>query len=111
MKKWFLLACAIAAEVVATMALRASIDHSAWIALVVAGYLAAFTVLALALREHLPIGVAYGIWGATGVALTAVLGAAIFGEVLSPPAIAGLVLIIVGVVLVETGSRHGEAAS
>lgn len=110
MKKWILLTFAIAAEVVATMALRASIDHTAWIILVVAGYLTAFTLLALALRENLPIGVAYGIWGATGVALTAVLGAAIFGEVLSAPAIAGLVLIIVGVILVETGSRHREVA-
>ncbi|WP_293785300.1 multidrug efflux SMR transporter [uncultured Aeromicrobium sp.] len=109
MRKWLLLAGAIAAEVAATMALRASIDRTAWIALVVAGYLAAFTLLALALRENLPIGVAYGIWGAAGVALTAVLGAAIFGETLSPPAVAGLGLIIAGVVLVETGSRHRRA--
>ncbi|RLV55688.1 QacE family quaternary ammonium compound efflux SMR transporter [Aeromicrobium phragmitis] len=108
MRAWLLLGGAIAAEVAGTMALRASIDHQAWIALVVAGYVTAFALLALVLREKLPIGVAYGIWGASGVALTALLGAVIFDELLSPLAVAGIVLIIVGVVLVETGSRRPE---
>lgn len=108
MKKWLLLAGAIVAEVSATMALRAVIDQSFWIPLVVIGYVTAFGLLARALRLGFPLGVAYAIWGAVGVALTAVLGAAIFGEVLSIPAVVGLGLIIVGVVLVETGSHHPE---
>lgn len=106
MKKWLLLAGAIVAEVTATMALRATVDHAAWIPLVVVGYLTAFLLLGLTLRTGVPIGVAYGIWGASGVALTAVLGAVIFGELLSIAAVAGIGLIIVGVVLVETGSHR-----
>ena len=108
MRKWLLLGGAIIAEVIGTMALRAPVDHLAWVVAVVVGYVVAFTLLALALREHLAIGVAYGIWGASGVALTAILGAVLFDELLSAPAIAGIVLIIVGVVLGETGSHRDE---
>lgn len=111
MRGWALLSGAIASEVTATMALRAAVDSRAWLPLVVAGYLLAFALLGLVLREGVPIGVAYGIWGAAGVALTAVLGAALFGELLSPTVVAGIALIIVGVVLVESGSHRAEELS
>lgn len=110
MNKWLLLAGAILCEVTGTMALRATVDHAAWIPLAVTGYLVSFVFLALTLRFGVPIGVAYGIWGASGVALTALLGATIFDEVLSLPVIIGIGLIIVGVVLVETGSPPAETS-
>lgn len=111
MKKWVLLGGAIVAEVTGTMSLRVAIDDPAWIPIVVASYVVAFVLLGLSLREGLAVGVAYGIWGATGVALTALLAAVIFDEFLSSRAVAGIVLIIVGVVLVETGARvHDEAS-
>lgn len=111
MNRWGLLAGAILAEVAGTMALRASVDHAGWAPAVVVGYAAAYTLLGLCLRSGLTIGVAYGVWGACGVALTAVLGTVLFGEVLSGVAILGLGLIIVGVVLVETGARHTKRAA
>lgn len=111
MRKWFLLGGAIAAEVTATMLLRATVDESAWVPLVVVGYVTAFILLGLTLRAGVPIGVAYGIWGAIGVALTALLGALIFDETLGTPAVAGIGLIIVGVVLVETGSHRPDAGA
>ncbi|QDQ96035.1 DMT family transporter [Tomitella fengzijianii] len=104
MNRWLVLAGAIGAEVLGTMSLRAATEHAAWYALVVAAYITAFALLSWLLRSGLPIGVVYGIWGASGVALTAVLATVIFGETLSAAAIAGIALIIVGVVLVETGS-------
>ena len=55
------------------------------------------------------VGKAYGIWGATGVALTAVLSAAIFGEPLTPLMGLGVLLVIAGVLLVEFGS-HPKAS-
>lgn len=103
---WMLLSGAILAEVTGTMALRAAVDSPAWMALVPVAYLVAFALLGLVLRAGLAIGVAYGIWGAAGVSLTAVLGAVLFDELLGLPAIVGIGLIIVGVVLVESGSRH-----
>ncbi|PRC54673.1 QacE family quaternary ammonium compound efflux SMR transporter, partial [Mycobacterium sp. ITM-2017-0098] len=66
---------------------------------------ASFVFLALVLRRGMGLGVAYGIWGATGVALTAVLAAILFGEALTTVMLLGLACIIAGVVLVETGSR------
>lgn len=111
MKSWVLLAGAIAAEIVGTMSLRAAIDHAGWIPLVAAGYLTAFTLLGLTLRAGMPIGVAYAVWGAVGVAVTAALGALIFSELLSPAAVGGIGLIVGGVALLESGSRKAEVAS
>jgi len=110
-RKWVLLAAAIATEVAATLALRASQDHGAWLAVVVVGYSAAFTMLTLVLREGMAIGVTYGIWGASGTALTAVLAAAIFGDPFTWPIAAGIGLIVAGVLLVEFGSHPQDSAS
>ena len=109
MQKWALLGAAIVVEVAATLSLRASQDHSAWLVVVVAGYLASFILLTLVLRTGMPVGVAYGIWGASGTAATAVLAAAIFGDPFTWPIVAGIGLIIAGVLLVEFGSRPARA--
>jgi small multidrug resistance pump len=106
--KWWLLAGAIVTEVAATLALRASQDDAAWLAVVVVGYVAAFALLTLVLRAGVAIGVAYGLWGAVGTAVTAVLGAAIFGDPFTWAVAAGIGLIIAGVLLIELGS-HADA--
>lgn len=102
---WLLLTLAISCEVAATLSLKGSATVPALYVVVVIGYLASFVLLALVLRRGMGLGVAYGIWGASGVALTAMLSALIFGEALTALMGAGLVCIIGGVVLVETGSR------
>ena len=76
--------------------------------LVAIGYVASFTLLALVLRQGMPLGAAYGIWGAMGVATTAVMSALIFGESLTWIMGAGIVLIIGGVLAVELGSHTGH---
>ncbi|MBP2452082.1 DMT family transporter [Mycolicibacterium lutetiense] len=111
MQKWALLIAAVVAEVAATLSLRASQDHAGWLVLVVAGYLTAFLLLTLVLRAGMPVGVAYGIWGALGTAATAVLAAALFGDPFTWPIVAGIGLIIAGVLLVELGSRPRQAES
>ena len=80
MRNWALLTGAITTEVAATLSLRASQDHAIWLAVVVVGYVASFALLTLVLRAGVAVGVAYGIWGAIGTALTAVLGAALFRD-------------------------------
>ncbi|MFB1299165.1 multidrug efflux SMR transporter [Mycobacterium sp. pW049] len=105
---WVLLLLAITSEVAATLSLKGSASVPALYVVVVLGYLASFVFLALVLRRGMGLGVAYGIWGATGVALTAILSAAIFGEALTALMIVGLVCIIGGVVLVETGSHVAD---
>lgn len=108
MQRWALLGAAIVVEVAATLSLRASQDHSAWLVVVAAGYIGAFVLLTMVLRAGMPIGVAYGVWGALGTVGTAVLAAAIFGDPFTWPIGVGIGLIIAGVLLVEMGSRHAE---
>ena len=108
MRKWGLLLGAIVTEVTGTMSLRASQDDRLWLLVVVAAYLAAFVMLAAVLRAGMPIGVAYGIWGALGTAATAVLATIVFGEPFTLPVVLGIGLIIAGVLLVELGSHRAE---
>lgn len=110
MRRWALLAGAILTEVIGTLSLRAFQDHRIWIVLVVAGYTASFFLLTRVLRAGVPVGVAYGIWGASGTAATAVLASIVFGDPFTWPIVAGIGLIIVGVLMVELGS-HPAAKS
>ena len=77
-----------------------------WYGLVMAGYLGAFALLTLALKEGMELGVAYGIWSAGGVAVTAIASRFLFGEPLTRTMVAGIALIMAGVLLVEIGSAH-----
>jgi small multidrug resistance pump len=106
MTTWLFLGGAILCEVTATLCLKRALDVPALYAVVVAGYVAAFALLTLTLKEGLGVGVTYGIWAACGVALTAIGSRVLFGEPLTGVMIAGLSLIIGGVLLVELGSAH-----
>jgi small multidrug resistance pump len=105
MRKWALLSGAILTEVTGTLSLRAFQDQRLWLILVVAGYVASFFLLTRVLRAGVPVGVAYGIWGASGTAITAVSASVIFGDPFTAPIMVGIGLIIAGVLLVEFGSR------
>jgi len=106
MKKWFYLIGAILSETAGSLSLKAALEHPAWYALVAVGFVSAFLFLSLVLRAGVALGVAYGIWGASGVALTAVLSALLFGEALTPVMLGGIALIIVGVLTIELGSQR-----
>jgi small multidrug resistance pump len=110
MRKWLLLATAILLEVSATLALRAALDRPAWYVVVAIGYVGAFVALNFVLRAGVGIGVAYGIWGASGVALTAVLATLLFGDPLTATMGVGIALVIGGVLCVELGAEAARAA-
>lgn len=107
---WILLVAAILAEVTGSLSLKAALDHPGFYVLVAAGYIGAFTLLALVLRTGMPLGVAYGIWGASGVALTAIGSLLIFGEPITLVMGIGIVVIIAGVLCVELGSQAAKKA-
>ncbi|MEU7044889.1 SMR family transporter [Streptomyces varsoviensis] len=109
MKKWLLLAAAILLEVTATLSLRAAMDNPAWYPLVIAGYVGSFYSLSRVLRAGMGLGVAYGFWGACGVALTALLASALFGDALTVPMGVGVVLVVAGVLCVEFGLQAAQA--
>lgn len=103
---WLCLAVAIIAEVVATSALNASQGFSRlWPSLVSAiGYGIALYLLSVSLRS-IPVGVAYAIWSGVGIVLISLIGWVVFGQVLDPPAILGMGLIIAGVIVLNGFSR------
>ncbi|MEU0539895.1 multidrug efflux SMR transporter [Nocardia sp. NPDC005978] len=106
---WLFLASAIFAEVSATLSLRMASQEDAnkyWYGVVAAGYVAAFTFLTQALAQGMGIGVAYGIWAAAGVALTALASRVLFAEPLTKVMIAGIALIVAGVLLIELSTTH-----
>ncbi|MDS1115729.1 SMR family transporter [Gordonia westfalica] len=104
---YFFVVLAIMAEVGATLALRAATDgRPRFYGIVVVGYVTAFVALTIALRQGIPLGVAYGIWAAAGVAATAVAAHFLFRERLTPRMLAGIGVIVVGVLLVELGAVH-----
>ncbi|WP_206535848.1 DMT family transporter [Microbacterium endophyticum] len=104
---WVMLGGAIAFEVTGTMALRASegLRKKIWIAPVLASYVLAFSLLFLCLEQGMPVGVAYGIWSACGVALTAVLARILFKEPFTWVMGLGVIAIAGGVLLIELGAR------
>lgn len=101
------LAGAIAAEVAATTAMKYADGFSRlWPSLLTAlGYLVSFLLLAQTLKT-LSIGTAYAIWSGAGTATIAVLGLLLFGETLTLVKVAGIVLIIGGVVVLNLGGAH-----
>ncbi|GGM47520.1 multidrug transporter [Longimycelium tulufanense] len=105
---YLLLALAIVSEVTATVARKLSEGFTRWLPsiFVVVGYAAAFEFLASVLKAGMPIGVAYAVWAAVGVALVALIGALFLGESMTWLQVGGLLLVIAGVVALELGSAH-----
>ncbi|CAM3928781.1 multidrug efflux SMR transporter [Kibdelosporangium persicum] len=108
MPPYLLLAIAIAGEVAATVSLKLSENFSKPLpsVVVVVGYLIAFGVLAKLLKDGFPVGVAYAIWAAAGIAAVAVIGALFLSEPVNWTMAGGLLLIIGGVVMLELGRAH-----
>ncbi|WP_430515466.1 DMT family transporter [Actinomyces oris] len=103
---WPALGGAIVSEVSATLALRQALNQPGFYVMVGIGYALAFIFLSLTLKAGMPLGVAYGIWGALGVVLTAVLSMLVFGEPITVLVALGIALIMAGVLLVEVGAQR-----
>ena len=106
---WLTLAGGILLEVFSTLGLRASdgFRKRAWIAPVIVGYVASFALISWTLSLGMPVGIAYGVWSACGVALVALMAKALFGEPLTPMMLGGITLIIVGVLTIELSGAAG----
>lgn len=105
------LAAAIAFEVLATTALKETHGFTRLVPslLTIIGYAFAFYFLSLPLRT-LPVGVVYAIWCGGGIVLITAIGFFVFRQALDVPAIAGIVLIMAGVLVINLFSqtvRHG----
>lgn len=109
MNQWLMLGIAIAAETIATSAMKASEGFTRVMPsiIVVLGYGVAFYFLSLTLKT-IPIGIAYAIWSGVGIVLITLAGWILFGQKLDAPALVGMSLIITGVVVMNVFSKTGH---
>lgn len=103
---WVFLVLAIVAEVIGTSFLKASAGFTKPLpsVMVVLGYGAAFYFLSLTLTA-IPVGIAYAVWSGVGVTLIAAIGWLFLGQKLDAAAIAGMGLIVAGVVVLNLFSK------
>lgn len=101
-----LLAIAIVAEVIATSALRASEGFTRLLPAVVVllGYGISFYCLSLTLKS-LPVGIVYAIWSGVGIVLITLVAIVMYRQVPDLAAVAGLGLIVAGVVVLNLFSK------
>jgi small multidrug resistance pump len=104
---YLLLAAAIAAEVAGTTAMKFSEGFTKlWPSVItVVGDLIAFTLLAQTLKS-MSVGTAYAIWAGVGTAAVAAIGMLFLGEAAGAAKLAGIALVIAGVVLLNLGGSH-----
>ncbi|HFS8112848.1 TPA: multidrug efflux SMR transporter [Enterobacter asburiae] len=106
MYAYILLAAAIAAEVVATTSMKALSGFSKPLplVLVVGGYAIAFWLLSIVVQT-IPVGVAYATWAGMGIVLVSIASYFVYGQKLDIFAIAGMLMIVSGVVFIQALSK------
>lgn len=100
------LATAILTEVIATSFLKQSNGFTRLVPTLIVGvgYVISFYCLSLALRG-IPTGVAYAIWSGIGIVLITAISWVIQGQKLDAAALAGMALIIAGVIVMNVFSK------
>jgi len=93
---------AIASEVVASSALKASqgFTQPLFMGLIFLGYGAAFYFMSLTLQQ-IPLSIAYAIWSGVGTLGTTLIGVFLFKERLTLGGVLGIFLIVSGVVILN----------
>jgi small multidrug resistance pump len=106
MNAYYLLAVAIVAEVIATTSMKAvkGLSTPLPLALVIGGYAIAFWMLILVVRT-IPVGVTYAIWSGMGIVLVSIAAFFIYGQKLDLPAMLGMGMIVLGVVVIQLFSK------
>lgn len=109
---WILLALAIVAEITGTLSMKwASISggHTGYI-LMLAMIALSYIFLAFAVKK-IALGVAYALWEGIGILLITLFSVLLFDESLSLLKIAGLTTLVVGIVLIKSGTQKKRRRS
>ncbi|SHF85851.1 small multidrug resistance pump [Flavobacterium segetis] len=106
MKNFLFLGIAIIFEIIATSALKKSEEFTKLIPslITIVGYCGAFYFLSFAIRT-IPVGIAYAIWSGVGMVLITIIGAVFFKQIPDLPAVIGLSLILIGVIIINVFSK------
>jgi small multidrug resistance pump len=109
---WVWLAGAISLEVVATLNLKASYGFSRlWPSLIVVlGYIGSFVLLGATLKR-LDVGTVYAIWSGAGTVVVVFVGIALFGESATAMRMAGIGVIVAGVIVVNLSGGSSDPGS
>jgi small multidrug resistance pump len=101
-----LLVVAIAFEVIATSALKATDGFTRLGPSIVTliGYALAFYFLSLTLKT-MPVGIVYAVWSGAGVVLIAAIGWIWYRQPIDAPGLVGIALILAGVLVVNLFSK------
>jgi small multidrug resistance pump len=104
--EWIILIFAILTEVAGTTAMKLSRGFTKIAPSIAMGafYIISFVLLNLALKK-IDVSLAYAIWSGIGTALIAVIGFLWFKEPMNAIKIVSLILIILGVMGLELGSK------
>ncbi len=102
---WLLLVASIVLEVLGTMSMKLSegFTRPLYAVLVMVFYALSIAGLMLVLKR-IEVSVAYAVWSGLGTAFIAMVGVSVFGEALTMVKVVALVLIVVGVVMLNTVS-------
>jgi len=105
-KTWLILLVSIVAETLATSMIKASMGFTRLLPslAVVTGYIISFYGLSQVVKV-MNLGVAYAIWAGVGICLVSLLSWLLFNQRLDLPAVAGITLIIAGVVVIQLFSK------
>jgi small multidrug resistance pump len=97
---------AVVFEVIATTALKQTEGFTRLVPSLVSigGYALAFYFLSLPLRT-MPVGVVYALWCGAGIIFITAIGWVWFRQVLDLPALAGMGLIMAGVIVINLWSK------
>ena len=97
---------AILSEVTATSLLKPSQGFTKPVpsAIMIIGYLVSFYFLSLTLKS-MPTGIAYAVWSGVGIILITSVAWVFQGQKLDIPALAGMSLIIAGVMVINMFSK------
>jgi small multidrug resistance pump len=107
-RSYVYLLLAIVFEIIATTFLKKSEGFSKILpsVITVIGYSAAFYFLSLTLKQ-IPVGVTYAIWSGVGIIFITVIGIVAFKQIPDLPAVIGIILIIIGVMIINLFSKMG----
>lgn len=101
-KHYIFLLAAVVAETVGTSAMQASQQFSKFwpSVLCVISFLTALFLMSQALKV-IPVGILYATWSGLGIVFIAIIGWVVFGQKLDFAAVAGMALIIAGIVTIH----------
>lgn len=104
---WVLLLLAIFSEIIGTLAMKwSSVDESGTGYLIMLAMIAcSYIFLSFAVKK-IALGVAYALWEGIGIVLITIFSVQMFDEPLSLMKIAGLTVLIVGIMLIKTGTTQ-----